>query len=252
MKKIRVLIYIFAFSIASYSLALSQSDEDYIYNRESFLEPGTVEDEISQEPPKIINYPFALGPKFGVILGGSYINGFSPYLGVIFEFPFNRFVGMQANLIYHQYNITVENYRWVRGNVGSAVIPLTTTALGGASVLNYLEAQLYFKVYIKKFWIGVGVGINLFLGGTIQRWYTFTPGGTSLDGIISDNIGIFAEEVEAETVFYLAFNIGYVTELANDVFLFPELYTHIYAFDRFFLNKEWFVIGGNLALGYKF
>lgn len=250
MKKIRVFVYIFAFSIASHSLVFSQNDQDYIYNRESFLEPGTVEEEISQEPPKIVNYPFALGPKFGFILGGSYINGFSPYLGIILEFPFNRFIGMQANLVYHQYNITIENFRWVRPSINSAVTPLTTSALGGTSVLNYLEAQLYFKVYMSKFWIGAGVGINLFLGGTIQRWYTLTS-GTDLGGVI-DNIGIFSEEVEAETIFYLAFNIGYVTELSNDVFLFPELYTHIYAFDRFFLNKEWFVIGGNLALGYKF
>ena len=196
MKKIRVLAYILAFYIGSYSLAFSQSEEDYIYNRESFLEPGTVEEEVSQEPTKIKNYPFALGPKIGVILGGSYL------------------------------------------------------VKGGTSLLNYLETQVYLKIYMRNFWIGAGMGINLFLGGTIQKWYNIT--GPSLGSGVTDNIAVFSEEVESKTVFYLAFNMGYVTELANNVFLFPELYAHVYAFDRYFLNKEWFVIGANLGLGYKF
>ncbi len=251
MKKIRVITYILAFFIVLYSLAFSQSDEDYIYNRESFLEPGTVEEEVSQEPTKIKNYPFALGPKIGVILGGSYLAGVSPYFGILFEFPFNRYIGLQVNLLYHQYNITVEDFRWTKPDEGSIVMPVTTIK-GGISLLNYLETQLYLKVYINKFWIGAGVGVNLFLGGTIQKMYTISSTIIGSDGNVIDDIAMFSEKVESETIFYLAFNIGYVTELANDVFLFPELYTHVYAFDRYFLNKEWFVIGANLGLGYKF
>ena len=249
MKKIRVIAYILAFYIGSYSLAFSQSEEDYIYNRESFLEPGTVEEEVSQEPTKIKNYPFALGPKIGVILGGSYLSGISPYFGILFEFPFNRYVGLQINLVYHQYSITVEDFRWTKPNTNT-IEGTITTLKGGISLLNYLETQLYLKFYINKFWIGAGIGVNLFLGGTIQKMYTVS--GPSYEGTIHDNIAVFSEEVQSETIFYLAFNMGYVTELANDVFLFPELYAHVYAFDRYFLNKEWFVIGGNLGLGYKF
>ena len=249
MKKIRVLAYILAFSIASYSLVFSQGDESYIYNRESFLEPETVEEEISQEPTKIVNYSFALGPKIGVLLGGSYLGGVSPYFGIIFEFPFNRYIGLQVNLLYHQYNITVEDFKWTKPNTNTIVSP-TTPVKGGTSLLNYLETQVYLKIYMRNFWIGAGMGINLFLGGTIQKWYNIT--GPSLGSGVTDNIAVFSEEVESKTVFYLAFNMGYVTELANNVFLFPELYAHVYAFDRYFLNKEWFVIGANLGLGYKF
>ncbi len=247
--KIIFLVCFILVSIFSVDLH-SQNDTDYIYDRGSYLEPESFDGNISQEPPKVLKFPFSLGPKVGVLTGGSYVEGFSPYIGLFMEFPFNRWVGLQVNAAYHQYNLTMEDFRWVRPNIGSATIPISSEARGGNAVVNYLETQLFVKFYIDKFWIGAGIGINIFLGGTIKKWYTVTP-PTDFGGVI-DNIRIFSEEVRSETPLYLYFSLGYVTQLTDTVFLFPELYANIYAFSGFFLNQDIFTIGGNLSIGYRF
>lgn len=246
-----IYIFLFIFIVGSISFAQNSVTNEYIYDRDVYITPKDVEESSIQAKPNNLPYPFSLGPKMGILAGGMYFDGLSPYLGVFIEMPFTRFLGGQINVMFHQYNLTFENFNWIRPNENSAQ-SFPSDAVGGDAILNYIEAQIFLKFYIEKFWIGFGFGANIFLNGKIKRWYrtihSSSPGG----GSIIDDIRIFQENVSAETAYYIYFSVGRVTQLTSEVFLFPEVYAHLYAFSQYFLNREWFTIGANLSLGYRF
>lgn len=253
MWRLAKIAYIFLLSIffGSFLFAQNTVTNEYIYDRNVYITPNNVEETSPQAKPNNLPYPFSMGPKMGVLAGGMYFDGLSPYLGVFVEMPFNRFIGGQINVMFHQYNLIFQTFDWIRPNEGSAQ-GFPSDATGGDVILNYIEAQIFLKVYIEKFWIGFGFGANIFLNGKIKRWYrtinSSTPGG----GGIIDDIYILQENVTAETAYYIYFSVGRVTQLTSEVFLFPEVYAHLYAFSQYFLNREWFTIGANLSIGYRF
>lgn len=242
-----ILLFVFIFSLNIFA-----QSSNYIYNRDTFLNPGNSQVSPSVGTPKVIKYPFTLGPRIGILAGGAYMGSFSPYVGLFFEMPFNRFVGAQINANYHQYGLMIENAKWTPPSSDSRV-PIGATANGGYASLNYIEVQAFFKVYIDKFWIGAGVGINVFIGGRIIKFYRGLGYSPPIGSSVSDDIQLLSETVRSETSPYLYFSLGRVTQITPDIFLYPEVYTRLFVLGYSeFLNQNLFIIGANFGLGYRF
>lgn len=239
-----ILLFIFTFSSGIFA-----QSSNYIYNRDTFLTPENTQVSPSIEAPKIIKYPFTLGPRVGLLAGGAYMGSFSPYVGLFVEMPFNRFIGAQLNTTYHQYGLMIEYAEWTRESLTNASL-LQTLARGGYSSLNYIEIQAFFKVYIEKFWIGAGVGVNIFLGGKIIKFYSRDISDPSP---VKEDILVLSETVSAETTPYLYFSAGRVTQITPDIFLYPEVYMRLFVLGYdYFLNQSMFIIGANVGIGYRF
>ena len=253
MKKM-ALIFIFSVSLILSNTVFAQ---DYIYDRDSYVKPypndfEDISDSNISGNEKSNQYKikknrsfFELGPKAGVTLGVTYLEGISFRGGLLLEMPFFRNFGIQLNLTYSLYNVVFAGVHETQPDVYDSIVE----AVGGKKTsMHYLDINPFFKFYIGPVWFGVGPAFSLAING-VGKQYT-----------VDETLNYIEVPQKSMSVFGVYFSFGGVIKTGDLVYLLPEVYATLYPLRKAqfspekpfrFLTTEWVTFGFNLGIGFK-